>query len=806
MQRSLPVLLVGTVLSLLALAELSAAPGSKMAKPDFTQGDPIPEGANHDWNLGATGARGWMFSDRMGTSDARQIRITEVAKGSPAAGVLKVDDVVLGISGKPFSYDPRTEFGKALTLAESEEGGGELSLVRWRDGETENVVVKLPVLGSYSATAPFDCAKSKRIFEDGCEALAKRMRKSDYERGQNAITRSLNALALLASGEKKYLRQVKKEAEWASEFSARGMQTWYYGYVVMLLAEYVMITGDKSVMPGLERLAMESATGQSIVGSWGHKFAGPDGRLLGYGMMNAPGVPLTASLVMAQEAGVDKPELAQAIDRSAKLLRFYAGKGAVPYGDHHPWIEGHEDNGKCGMSAVLFSLMEERPTAEFFSRMSVAAHGAERDGGHTGNFWNMTWAMPGVVLSGPHASGAWMKEFGAWYYDLARRWDGSFPHQGPPAMRRDSTGGWDCTGAYLLAYAMPLKKLMLTGRQPSVVPQLDAEAADQLIRDGRGWNNKDRTSAYDALDADVLFECLGSWSPVVRERAAMAFSRRKDAPVKALVKLLESPDLNARIGACQALKHLRGRSASAVPALRAALKADDLWLRVKAAEALAAIGDPAKVAVPELLAMLAKGPSEDDPRAMEQRYLSFALFSRRGGLLGSSLEGVDREQLMTAVRAGLLNQDGRARGSFATVYTNLPFEELKPLLPAIHEAIVTPAPSGIMFADQIRTGGLELFAKHRISEGIELLADYARNQKPHASEKRIARVMELLVSYGAHASRVIPSLKETIHYFENDEPDFPKRLSLQKAQVVKDAIAEIKASQERPELISLKDL
>ncbi|MDG2324806.1 MAG: hypothetical protein P8M08_14925, partial [Akkermansiaceae bacterium] len=45
-----------------------AAPKGKMALPDFTKGDPIPNGANHDWNLGATGARGWMFSDKMVTS------------------------------------------------------------------------------------------------------------------------------------------------------------------------------------------------------------------------------------------------------------------------------------------------------------------------------------------------------------------------------------------------------------------------------------------------------------------------------------------------------------------------------------------------------------------------------------------------------------------------------------------------------------------------------------------------------------------------------------------------------------------
>ena len=533
------------------LPALAAGKNQPLTIPDFTKGDAIPANAEHDWNLGPTGLRGWMFCDQMVTTDARQISITKVEKGSPADGVFLVGDVILGVGGKPFSYDPRTEFGKAITAAESEAGGGKLTVTRWRAGKAEEVVVKLPVLGSYSATAPFDCPKSKRILEQGCKALAEKVAKSSHQ--EDPIVRSLNALALLASGDPAYLPLVKKEAQWAAGFSEDSMQTWYYGYVMILLSEYALATGDQSVMPGLRRLALEAANGQSAVGSWGHGFARPDGRLGGYGMMNSPGVPLTISLVLAREAGVKDPEVARAIELSARLLRFYIGKGAIPYGDHHPWIENHEDNGKCGMTAVLFNLLGEANGAEFFSRMSVASHGPERDTGHTGNFFNILWAMPGVAQSGPHATGAWMQEFGAWYFDLARRWDGTFLHQGPPEPGHDSYGGWDCTGGYLLAYAMPLKKINLTGKRPGVTPQLDAAAAQALILDGRGWDNKDRHSAYDKLSEEQLLERLGSWSPVVRERAAMALGRRQEVSVPPLVKMLESPALYSRYGACQAL-------------------------------------------------------------------------------------------------------------------------------------------------------------------------------------------------------------------------------------------------------------
>lgn len=791
-------------------APAMAAKQIRSKVPDFTKGGTIPAGAAHDWNLGATGARGWIYCDNLVTRDARQIAITKVDEGSPADGVLKVGDVLLGVGGQAFSHDPRTEFGKALTAAESESGGGKLKLARWRAGRTEDVVIKLTVLGSYSSNAPYDCGKSKRILELGCKALAARMAAPNYseEPNQDPITRSLNALALLACGNPDYLPLVKKEALWASGFSSDSMQTWHYGYVMMLLSEYLMATGDESVMPGLKRLALEAAKGQSAVGSWGHGFAVPGGRLGGYGMMNSPGLPLTISLVMARAAGVKDPAVDRAIELSARLLRFYIGKGAIPYGDHHPWIESHDDNGKCGMAAVLFNLLDDPKGAEFFSRMSIASHGPERDCGHTGNFFNILWSLPGVAQSGPNATGAWMQEFGTWYFDLARRWDGAFPHQGPPEFENDSFEGWDSTGGYLLAYAMPLKKIYLTGKRKGVAPQLDPVAAQSLIQDGRGWNNKDKESAFDNVNPDLLIERLGSWSPVVRERAAMALARRKDAAVPPLLKLLDSPDLESRYGACQALAALGERAEPAIDALRQSLASKDLWLRIKAADALASIGAPAMRTVPDLLQLLAKVDPENDPRGMQQRYLCFALFDSGGeqgdGMLSHSLDQVDRAALYKAVIAGLKNQDGRARGAIGSVYRNLTSEEIKPLMPAILQAVIEPAPSGEMFADTIRVEGLRILAKHRIKEGLAACVAYTRNQNPWDSQERTPELMKILLSYGAHAKAVVPELNRIANYFEKEEPDFPEELMVMKAKCVREAISAIEASKDSPGLTPIR--
>jgi len=146
--------------------------------PDLTQGTNVDRDLTY--NLGSTGMRGWIYTkpptyldslQGRTTMVSRQILVTHVGIKSPADGVMKVDDVILGTGGKMFNDDARKSIARAIQEAEKEENKGLLKLTIWRAGKQEEVQLKLRVMGTYSDTAPYNCPKSKLIFEEACKAL-----------------------------------------------------------------------------------------------------------------------------------------------------------------------------------------------------------------------------------------------------------------------------------------------------------------------------------------------------------------------------------------------------------------------------------------------------------------------------------------------------------------------------------------------------------------------------------------------------------------------------------------------------------
>ena len=741
-------------------ATQGAAPSHRTTPADLTQGGKPDD--THDWTLGPTGARGWIWGWLGQSTDARQILITETTAGSPCDGILQKGDVLLGVNGKPFDSDARILFARAITEAEKDKGI--LNLSRWRDGKSEHVQIKLTVLGTYSATAPYNCPKSKRILELGCQAIAKEGFKEKTGKTAVSIPNDLNALALLASGLEPYRALTAEYAHTVMDHHPGGHVSWGYGYDTLFLAEYALATKDQTVMPGLRRLALDIAHGQSGVGTWGHSFARSDDHILnGYGNMNQPGIILTLAMAVAREAGVKDPALDAAIDKSARFLRYYVNKGSIPYGDHAPW-RWHDDNGKNSSAAVLFDLLGDREAAAYFSRMATAAYN-ERESGHTGSFFGHLWALPGVSRCGQLATGAYLKEQD-WFYDLARCWDGRFIHQPTPGdWENYNYILWDSTGAYLLTYALPLKLTIVTGRKPGLIPPLTAPAVAETIAAGRDFSYWNEKSAYDGRSSDELFAGLASWSPAVRRRSADALGHREGDFLPRLLPMLTGATVYARYGACEALGCLGPKADPAAAKVRALLASPDPWLRSLAADALVRMGpQEQKASVADLLkAVVINDPADKRKRVVGP--LVEALFHPAPGqrdpqsILSKSLDGVDRPLLYAAIRDILKNQDGRIRGSVAPLYKMMTPKDIAVLLPDIVEAIRKPAPSGEMFAYDIRMSGLDLLATWHIKEGMTLCVDIMGEFR---WGRDIERCTKPLAKYGAAAKPLVPRIREIL--------------------------------------------
>jgi len=768
-----------------------AAAEPALVPPDLTHGGTRDK--NHDWLLGPTGARGWVFfrHDDL-TATSRQILITAVEAGSPADGILRTNDVILGVDGKQFADDARKSFAYAITAAE--EKNGVLRLIRWRAGQSTNMELKLAVLGAYSDTAPYDCPKSKAIFKQGCRLIAKKGFDKELNE-DNAIPNDLNALALLASGKEEYRPMLAAYAKTVAASLHPPVWTWFYGYGNLFLAEYILVTGDKSVLPELTRTAKEATMGQSAVGTWGHEFyTTSTGNLNGYGCMNQPGIPLTISLVLARQAGVNDPAVDLAIEKSARFLRYYVDKGSIPYGDHQPGAS-HENNGMCSSLAVLFDLLGDREAVAFYSRMATAAYD-EREHGHCGNFWNMLWALPGASRGGSLATGAYLKEQ-SWYYDLARNWKGGFVYQLiEEGEENDNYTNWDLTGGYLLSFGLPHKSLYVMGKKPSVVPPLKADEVKEVIAAGRDFYSVNGTNRYDKRTTDELLAGLSSWSPAMRNRSAKALGKRDGDVVPTLLKMLAGSDRNARYGACEALGCLGPRADAAAPQLRALLKNPDPWLQTLACYALPNLGPEARKASVDDLLRMAAGSNPADPRRTAQRAVGIALFSPYPGtdgrpILAGSIEGVDRSLLYPAVRSLLENDDSVARAAPSVMYDKLTDRDLAEMLPAIIQAIGKMAPSDEMFADGIRLAGLDLLSRLHVREGIPLCVSVIELDRWGAGD-RIPTCLECLGRYGVHANKVLPQLKEMSRRAGDSSKDIDK------------LIADIEASTNAPTLVDLK--
>ena len=277
---------------------------------------------------GATGLRGWIYigggngADGTITTQSRQILVTVVGSGTAGGGVLAVDDLILGVDWGTgtnlvplFASDARKSFGAAIGEAEKTANSGILRLKRWRAGVTNEVSITLPVMGSYTATAPYSCPKSALILANARNKLV-----SQLLADPNFLTSdwagAINGLALLAGvapGDANYATVQNRLQTYARARATAGPQQvglpiWDWGYMGLFLAEYYLSTGDANVITGVRNYTVALAQAQSMYGTFGHgpSVLRPDGSgrrsTIGYGPVNQVGIAANIAIVMGRKA------------------------------------------------------------------------------------------------------------------------------------------------------------------------------------------------------------------------------------------------------------------------------------------------------------------------------------------------------------------------------------------------------------------------------------------------------------------------------------------------------------------------
>ena len=594
-----------------------------------------------------------------------------------------------------------------------------------------------------------------------------------------------------------------------------GPVIWDWGYKNIFLCEYFLQTGDVEVKHAIQQYTVSLAQGQSMYGTFGHGISSltHDGQLHGsippYGPVNAAGLIGNIAIVYGKKCGIAHPEINPAIDRASKFFGYFVDKGAIPYGEHMPWAN-HDNNGKNAMAAVFFALQGDKiKEAQFFAKMVTASY-QNREYGHTGQGFSYLWGALGANVGGPKAAAAFIKE-ASWHLDLVRRCDGSFTYDGNEQYGAGSTednsyngkssyNDLSPTASYVLTYALPLKKIFLTGRDAVPAGSLQDQDITEAIASGRF----DLTRK--SLNSDQLITAFGDWSPIARSWAAEELGKRPTSRglVPQLIIMAEGPDARKRQGAAETLGYIK--DPISLPVLSRLLTHEDRWLRVKAAHALKNMENLAKPAVPAMLKAVVDTAEPvypvvwEDPIQLTHGELAAALFN---GLLIDSIAEIDTKLLYPAIQAVVRNPDGMARATLSgTFENNLSEENVKQLAPDLLEAVKIPCPADTMFSGDIRMSAFLALTKYRYQEAIDAGVIFAKTQGGHGSEVRTGQIMKIIAGYGSAAKGVVPELKELIEILDRqaENNEFPRDLNKERTNDVKVAIRTIESATTQPEM------
>ncbi|MFO8028070.1 MAG: DUF6288 domain-containing protein [Opitutales bacterium] len=315
----------------------------------------VAEDLGQGWflNVGPTGIRA-----QITRKHPKYFTVKYVFRRSPARGLVEIGDIIVGANdtrmnkAHKFGRNGKGPTGWSGPMAEmapliedSQAADGKLELIVWRDGnqrDEEVVPIEIEPKPRFSETYPFDCPRSDQLMTELLDFLVE-----DYERAgkfeKRVHSHSTAVLALMASGESKYMRLVDDimKGYYRKRYDpldGAGFQSWNHGYDGILMGEYYLKTQDRKLLPAIESLVQCYIEGLEVKsGGYSHKpnpfimrrraSGGPKG----YGAMALPGGLAMTAMSLFKEAGLDHGEPAYGHIHQA-FLRSVGDNGSIGYG------------------------------------------------------------------------------------------------------------------------------------------------------------------------------------------------------------------------------------------------------------------------------------------------------------------------------------------------------------------------------------------------------------------------------------------------------------------------------------------
>lgn len=388
-------------------------------------------------NMGPTGARGILKE--------RSYIVKHIFRRSPAAGVLQLNDEVYGANGKRFSQHtfggrphgiegPMQDLG--LAIEDSEGKDGVLTLMVKRGSEDLKLDVQLEQLGRFTDTFPVNCEKTNILKARAYKYLM------DNPGGIDSQGRAVATLAMLGSDDRRVFNAGKKMAlSWNNRYN-ESTWSWHLGFQGITLAEYHLLTGDRSVLKTLESTMdlLRKAQWQGPINHWkidqfssgitqatldrhqalyeggfGHA---PYSEIVqrgggGYGPMQWPTCLAIMTWQLGQQAGLEVKH--PGLDSAFQFLENGTTRGgSIAYGGEFTLNNGpvdtkrwqantnHGHSHKSGLGYLVYTMSPERSDSRKMSRLhltNISEAYKDMADGHACSLMGLAWGWAGVYAS-----------------------------------------------------------------------------------------------------------------------------------------------------------------------------------------------------------------------------------------------------------------------------------------------------------------------------------------------------------------------------------------------------------------------